>query len=629
MSDLMPWLPAAPPDVRARCSAPDVSVRTLLRLVACDLNEQQLRSVVRAWDRLDPMERAKAGLSPFRLGILSNATTDLLQNAIRGTALRHGIDITVEIGAFDQILAQALDASSSINKARCDAVLLAIDHRIFPTADPSDNSGVDEVLDMLRTTRDALHANSGAASIFATLPAPVEPVFGSFDAVLDGTGRALATALNDGLRTLVRQSKGDFLFDVAAVANGVGLSRWHDPIQWNVAKLAFAQEFLPLYADHLMRIIAAARGKSRKCLVLDLDNTLWGGVIGDDGLSGLVLGNGTALGEAFLDIQRTALKLRERGVVLAVCSKNDDSVARNVFRNHPEMLLREEHIAAFVANWTDKATNLETIAEQLSIGIDSLVFLDDNPAERAQVRQTLPQVAVPELPDDPSFFTRILLNAGYFEAVAFSEDDRKRAMQYQDNQARATLRAATRDMGAYLKSLEMLATVSSFDAVGRARIAQLINKSNQFNLTTRRYTEAQVMALETEKDTVTLQVRLQDRFGDNGIVCIVIARADGRNMVIDTWLMSCRVLGRELEQAVLNELVERSRKHGAEYLLGLYRPTSRNDMVKDHYSKLGFVFDGEDETDGGTRWRLDVAAFEQRPTQISIKSEEFATQRAL
>ncbi len=247
----------------------------------------------------------------------------------------------------------------------------------------------------------------------------------------------------------------------------------------------------------MLRVLSALRGKSRRALVLDLDNTIWGGVIGDDGLQGIQCAQGDAAGEAYLSVQRLALELRERGIVLAVSSKNNDEVARSPFRHHPELLLKEEHIAVFQANWNDKATNIKAIAQELSLGLDSMVFLDDNPVERNLVRQILPEVAVPELPSDPALYARTLAAAGYFESVVFSDEDVKRARYYQDNARRVGLQKQAGDIDAYLESLQMEITFQPFDETGRARIAQLINKSNQFNLTTRRYTESEVAAAES------------------------------------------------------------------------------------------------------------------------------------
>ena len=357
----------------------------------------------------------------------------------------------------------------------------------------------------------------------------------------------------------------------------------------------------------MARTIAAVRGLSRKCLVLDLDNTLWGGVIGDDGLGGIQLGQGSAIGEAFLAVQKMALELRSRGVVLAVCSKNEDHNARLPFREHPDMLLREHHIAVFQANWTDKAANLRAIASQLNIGVDSLVFLDDNPAERMQVRGELPLVAVPELPEDPALYPRTLAAAGYFETVGFSKEDRERADYYQANAQRAAALNASGDIGAYLASLDMVCTIGLVDEIARPRVAQLINKSNQFNLTTRRYSESELGAAIEGPSRHVVQVRLVDRFGDNGIISVLIADKKGKTWEIDTWLMSCRVLGRRVEEACLSHLVVAARQAGAGELVGKYVASPKNGMVADHYKKLGFLPLGTNN--GLSLWRLALDEF--------------------
>jgi FkbH-like protein len=418
--------------------------------------------------------------------------------------------------------------------------------------------------------------------------------------------RHLTDELNRRLAASVAGTP-DLLLDVAGLAATVGLAEWHDPTLWNMAKLPVASAFVPLYADHVCRLIAALRGKSRRCLILDLDNTLWSGVIGDDGLEGIIIGQGDATGEAHLTVQQSALALRGRGIVLAVSSKNEDEAARSPFREHAEMLLREDHIAVFQANWNDKATNIAAIARELELGLDAMVFLDDNPAERRLVRELLPAVAVPELPADPALYARTLLAAGYFEAVRFSAEDRKRADFYQDNAKRIALQAQAGDLEAWLASLAMVITFQPFDGPGRSRIAQLISKSNQFNLTTRRYTEADVAAVEADPACFTCQIRLADIFGDNGMICVVICRpAESGVWEIDTWLMSCRVLGRKVEQATLAEILRAARARGIARLVGVYRPTARNKMVESHYATLGFERFGE-EPDGTTLWTMDVA----------------------
>jgi FkbH-like protein len=323
--------------------------------------------------------------------------------------------------------------------------------------------------------------------------------------------------------------------------------------------------------------------------VLDLDNTLWGGVIGDDGLEGIVLGQGSASGEAFIAVQDYAREQARRGIILAVCSKNDEANAREPFEKHPEMLLKSGDIACFVANWQDKAANLRDIAQRLNIGLDALVFLDDNPFERTLIRQELPMVAVPEVPDDPALFAYSLSDAGYFESLAVTAEDRERSAQYQGNIQREALRESATDMNSYLRGLDMKLIWRRFDSVGVQRIVQLINKTNQFNLTTRRYTEEDVKAIMSDRNAIGLQLRLMDRFGDNGIIAIVIGKmGSDRNMVIDTWLMSCRVLKRNVERTLLDVLCGQARKRGLTIVRGRYIPTSKNALVKDHYTALGF-----------------------------------------
>ena len=364
--------------------------------------------------------------------------------------------------------------------------------------------------------------------------------------------------------------------------------------------------------------------------MLDLDNTLWGGVIGDDGLEGIVLGQGSGTGEAFADFQRYAKGLTERGVILAVCSKNDEANALEPFERHPEMVLKRSDIACFVANWTDKAANLRAIASTLNLGLDALVFADDNPVERALIRRELPEVAVPELPDDPALYVPTIAAAGYFEGLRVTEEDRVRSQLYQANAERERLKESVTDMESYLESLDMTLSAQPFDLIGLARVTQLINKTNQFNLTTERLTEAEVTERMRDPRRVTLQARLTDRFGDNGIIAILMARVEGAEAHIETWLMSCRVLGRKVEEACLNLLVERCKRLGARRLIGIYRPTQKNAMVRTLYPGLGFeaareAFEESAElTDeaatGTTQWTLDLHTYMPKPVPMQIDS---------
>lgn len=610
------WLPRAPDDFAASCKAvaADPAPGAAIHALAMHgLDDNQLVRLGRVITKTAAAGHDLAPLQPFRLGLLGNATLDLLVPQLVASAARYGLALTCVQADFAQTVQEALDPAGRINRSEPDAVLLAIDHRGLPLRciagdTATEDADIGAALAQINGIRSGIRAHAGAACIVQTLAPPPENLFGSFERQVPGTQRRVIETLNRGIADSIAGTE-DLLLDVASLAETVGLGIWHSPAQWNLAKLAFDSSCVPIYADHVARLLAARRGLSRKCLILDLDNTVWGGVIGDDGIEGIRIAQGDATGEAFLAVQRMALALRHRGIVLAVSSKNTDEIARAPFRRHPEMLLKEEHFAVFQANWNDKATNIKAIAEELSLGLDAMVFLDDNPVERGLVRQVLPQVAVPELPDDPACYARTLAAAGYFESIAFSSEDRARAEMYQSNARRLALQRQAGDLDAYLASLEMEISFAPFDRTGRARISQLINKTNQFNLTTIRYGEAEVAAAEADPDVFTLQVRLVDRFGDNGMISVIICRPDtsgawgGAAWVIDIWLMSCRVLGRAVEQMVLREILARARDAGIATLVGIYCPTEKNALVRDLYQKLGFTLH-EQRPDGGTVWTL-------------------------
>ena len=613
------WLPQAPDDFRQRCRAVAASTQPgpeLQALAGHALAEHQLDRLGRTIEALAAAGTSLAPLIPFRLGLMGNGTLDLLVPTLIASAARHGIALDCVRAGYDQVVQDALDPESAMNLARPDAVLVALDYRGLPLRlAPGDaevaNAGVQSALDQIASVRAGLRQHGGATCILQTLAPPVETIFGQLDRAVPGTMRWAADQFNRELAGAVFGGE-DVLLDVAGIAETVGLSEWHSAEQYNMAKLPFNNRFVPLYADHVARLLGAMRGRSRRCLILDLDNTVWGGVIGDDGLEGIRIAQGDAVGEAHLSVQRLALALRDRGVVLAVSSKNDDDVARKPFREHPEMLLKENHFAVFQANWNDKATNIKAIADELALGIGSMVFLDDNPVERNLVRQHLPAVAVPELPADPALYARTLSAAGYFESVTFSDEDRKRASFYENNARRVALQQQVGDLSAYLRSLDMEIMFAPFDDIGRSRISQLINKSNQFNLTTRRYSEADVTDAERDPAAFTLQVRLADKFDDNGMISVIICREAGAGTwELDTWLMSCRVLGRGVERAVLHEILREARGRGIARLVGVFRPTDRNSMVRDHYRKLGFA--PIEQAGDETRWELDTTTEIEMP----------------
>ncbi|MHA6334663.1 HAD-IIIC family phosphatase [Qipengyuania sp. CAU 1752] len=611
----LPWLPAPPPDIRARIASlgettePGRHARTLS---ACALAAPEARKLSRAIARLLDDGRDMAPLAPVRLSVLTDLTFDLVTDALPAAGARHGVAVDLHIAEPGLVESELLSSRSATRERQADVVLLALGPAWFgldrPQWDETQaHAYVQEAVGRLEALVDAVGANCGGTAIICTLPLPFEPLFGSFDASLAGSPHAMMQAFNAALPDLAARH-GSRLLDVSRIAASFGLGAWHDPRAHALFKLPFSPAAIPLFTDRLGALLGAIRGKARKCLVLDLDNTCWGGVIGDDGLEGIRIGADDAEGQAFLAVQQAALHLKERGIVLAVSSKNEDANARLPFRKHPDMLLKESDIAVFQANWLDKATNLEAIGKALNFGLDALVLLDDNAAERAAVRAALPMVAVPDLPEDPAEYVSYLLSAGYFETTGFSAEDQGRAESYHANAQRVEVQERARDLGDYLSSLEMWISHAAFDALGRTRITQLIGKSNQFNLTTRRYGEAEVAALEADPQVFTMQTRLSDRYGDFGIIGIIIARITGDGSIwdIDSWLMSCRVLGRRVEDAMLAYLADAARASGVKFITARFIPSGRNAMVADHYDNLGFALTGTDD-DGSRLYRLDLA----------------------
>lgn len=617
------WLPQCPQNFRQQCkdllNLSSGHADALQMLASHCLDESNLTALGRCIVALRAGNKDLSLLTRVKLGIVSNANIDLFTLPLIGCAARYGINLEVVESSLGQFLQQALDPNSDINRTKPDIVLSALDYRAFSLLSDEDESSpevrVDKAVAQLLQVAEGFHRNCDAMVISSTLALPPGTLFGNFDRQQEGTLRWAIIEIN---RRLVAQvAKSDVILDVASLAEFVGTNNWFDSRQWNHGKLPFSLTFLPLYTDYVCRLLSAIRGKARKCLVVDLDNTIWGGVIGDDGVEGIVLGNGSAEGEAFLDFQRLILALRDRGVILAVCSKNDEDVSRAAFRLHPEMLLKEGHFSVFRSNWEDKPSNIRHIARELNIGLDALVFFDDNPFERELVRKELPQVAVIEVPKDPSLYRNALSQSGWFESIAYSAEDRQRNDQYIANSKRESLRNET-DLETYLHSLSMVLHVAPCDSINRLRIAQLINKTNQFNLTTRRYTELQVEAFETCPSCLIAGYRLVDSYGDNGIIAVVICKeATSETWEIDTWLMSCRVLNRRVEYATLNHIVACAQAKGIRQIIGVYLPSGRNTMVADHYKNLGFRPGDES---AANKWILDMTTYVPHTVPISIVS---------
>jgi FkbH-like protein len=627
-----PWLPAPTPAERDEITRLDWhdGQAAIVRLAALSercWNESELGVIGRKVRKFVKSQGAgwredakKAGLSPLSLLMLFSSTASHLVEPLMASALARGIVLNCDIVEYQEPEVWLAQNIARLGEEPPNATLISLDRNSLrlqaAIGDAADAEAcIQSAVNRVAAICDRFAGATRSPVLVENLPADAIDPQDSSASWLPGSPRLLAAAFNQRLAAL-KSANSYLLFDVAGIADLVGQDAWGAGRYWYTARMPFSPACVPLYAHRLTALLAALHGKSRRVLVLDLDNTLWGGVIGDDGIEGIVLGGNSAVGKAHGAIQKMAKAYRARGILLCVASKNTKDIALDAFRRHPEMILREDDITLFEINWENKAGNIRKMAQSLNLGLESFVFLDDNPVERKHIRDALPAVAVPELPADPALWLPTFQAAGYFEQQSMSEEDLKRAEYYKGNIQRTALQDAAGDQAAFLKSLQMTMPVAPFDALGRKRITQLIAKSNQFNLTTRRYSEAQIAEFETDPHVETFQIRLTDIFGDNGMIAVVICRKQDRVWEIDTWLMSCRVLGRGVEQATLNTLVEHARTRGAAELHARFIPTPKNGIVKDHYEKLGFLKAGETET-GETEWTLRLDGF--TPNEIPIE----------
>jgi FkbH-like protein len=547
-----------------------------------------------------------------KIAVLGGFTTHQLVDLLRLQLAAGRVDAEVYEADYGTIRQEILDADSGLYAFRPDVVIVAttwrdLGHRPELSDDrPAVQAKVEaELADWTLLWR-TLHERLGCQIVQNNFEAPPWRALGNLDGRHPGGLRRFISLTNHALHDAAPPYVT--IHDLEHLAAAWGLWEWGDERFYHHAKLPCPPEHLVDYAHSLASLVLSQLGLGKKCLVLDLDNTLWGGVIGDDGMAGIRIGQGDPESEAYVSFQRYVKALQRRGVILAVCSKNTESIAREPFEKHQEMVLRLDDISCFVANWDDKATNIARIARELNIGTSSLVFVDDNPVERSIIRRLCPDVAVPELPADPAYYVRALDRHRYFEAAAISAEDLQRTHYYRADSARQALESSVEDLDAFLRSLHLVARIGSVTDATLERGVQLINRSNQFNVTTKRYANADLLRMMASPAWVTRTVSLQDRFGDNGLISVLLAEQRGDALAIDTWLMSCRVLKRGVERMLLNQLVAAARQRGVARLLGLYIPTAKNGLVREHYAGLGFapLPAAPGDAEGTTHWELRI-----------------------
>ena len=565
------------------------------------------------------LKQDHTNLPSVKVALVGDTATQLLATAVRGAAVDMGFNIDLYEADYNQIEQQFLDPGSDLHHSDAQwIVLFQATHQLaalHAAMSPADrNMLAQQRLDFVESIVTDV-AWAGCRILCLNYPEIDDTVYGNYANQVESSLLWQTRMLNVGLMQLAARYDNLSIVDIAAVQAQVGRNQMFAPSVYVSTEMVLSIDALPLVAYRIVETIAAQRGTFHKCLILDLDNTLWGGVIGDDGIEGIQLGHGLGIGRAFTDLQLWAKKLQQRGIILCIVSKNDEAVAKQPFLNHPDMVLRLDDIAVFIANWQTKVDNIRAIQQVLNIGFDSMVFLDDNPFERAIVREHIPGITVPELPEDPAEYLEYLYSLNLFETASASEVDNKRTRQYQQEAQRMKIKSTFANEHEFLESLGMQATVEPFNTFNTPRVAQLTQRSNQFNLRTVRYSEDDIKQLAQAPEVIDMAFSLKDRFGDHGLIAVVVMRPlDAESLLVDTWLMSCRVLKRGMECFTLNQMVEAARSRGYKRIVGEYLPTPKNGMVANHYPELGFQPLEADKA----HWVLTLDNYSNKPCSISL-----------
>lgn len=567
------------------------------------------------------LKRNETGLQSMKLSIVGDTATQLLCTAIRGFGALRGYNIDLFEAEYNQVERQFLDPTSDLYRFDADFIVVFQsthklgEHHSALSAKQQANLA-DERLQFVA----GICSNPAMASkkiIYFNYPEIEDTVFGSYANKVESSFTYQVRKLNYDLMRLSQQFPNLFICDIAGLQNKLGRDQMFAANVYTSTEMVLSIDALPYVASRVMDIVCAIKGQFKKCLILDLDNTVWGGVIGDDGLEGIQLGHGLGIGKAFTEFQMWVKKLKQRGIIICVASKNNEETAKEPFEKHPDMVLKLDDIAVFQANWDTKVDNIRTIQQILNIGFDSMVFLDDNPFERNMVRENIPAITVPELPEDPAEYLEYLYSLNLFETASYSNLDKDRTKQYQVEAQRVSLSKTFTNESDFLKSLNMVSVVSGFTKFNTPRVAQLSQRSNQFNLRTVRYTDADIEALANDPSVIDLSFTLEDKFGDNGLIAVVIMKPlDKETLFVDTWFMSCRVLKRGMENFTLNTMVEKAKAAGYKKIIGEYLPTPKNKMVEEHYSGLGFTAVDCAST---AQFELDVETYQTRECYIETK----------
>ncbi|MCR5589962.1 MAG: HAD-IIIC family phosphatase [Lachnospiraceae bacterium] len=543
-----------------------------------------------------------------KIAILGGSTTHDIAVMLELFLLNYGIKPSIYESEYNQFWEDVMFDNPELIKFDPDIIYIHTTNRniTFPQTGMTEeevNGLLDEQLQKFKTMWEKIESTYHCPVIQNNFEFPSYRIFGNSDCYSVSGRVNFVNALNAGFNEYARSCRNFYIEDIQYLSAAYGLDEWSDPLYWHMYKYALSMEAIPTLSYSVASIIKSIYGKNKKAIALDLDNTLWGGIVGEDGPENLEIGPETSMGQVYAEFQEYIKSQKDIGVILTVDSKNDHDIAMEGL-NHPDSVLRPDDFIVIKANWEPKSKNLVDTANELNLLPESFVFVDDNPAEREIVRAHVPGAAVPEI-EKVEDSIRIIDRAGYFEVTELSADDRNRNEMYAANAKRAALATEFADYGQYLDSLEMTGIIKGFEPVFLDRISQLTNKSNQFNLTTKRYSRAEIEEVSASDEYIDIYGKLIDRFGDNGVVSVVIGHVNKDALDIDLWIMSCRVLKRDMEYAMMDALYDRAVSAGMNKIKGYYYPTAKNGMVRDFYSDMGFSKISEDP-EGNTVWEFDL-----------------------
>lgn len=602
-------------------------------MIEQDIEGLKFNEVVKLVESLDGKE---GDWTPLKIAFLRNITIDPVVPYIKYLCYQENLRANIYMDDYDNVIQSVMDSHSALYQHSPELIVICLKMetlaeklamRFSSMSLAEINEEVSRVIAFVDNVLSEIRKNSKAVILLHNFEIPVYPSFG----VLDYQDRFkqvnIFRKINSDLLTVINKYDSAYLVDVDLLQATLGYADFIDNRYWHIGKAPYTREACKVMAKEYIKFIRALRGKNRKCLVLDCDNTLWGGIIGEDGIDKIKIGM-TYPGSAYQEFQKAILNLYNRGIMLAICSKNNENDVLEVMEKHPDMVLRKEHFVSMKINWNDKVANLREIAHELNISLDSLVLVDDNEFEIELVKKMLPEVKTVLLPKDSSSYRDLLNRCGLFDTLAFSEEDRRRSEMYRAEKKReeAKTKFQTTTLEEYYKYLEMELSIKKADKFSIPRVSQLTQRTNQFNLTTRRYSEAEIKKLSESRDADVYYVHLKDRFGDSGIVGVAIVKYSGREAFVDTFLLSCRVIGRGIEDVLLKACINAAIKRGCEVIIGLYVPTKKNSQVEGFYES--HLFSCLEKNDSGIRYSFSLKkSFPDFPKYfkfIRIDSHEYS-----